>query len=278
MGVLQNIKENVSRMIRRKPKEPEQATYTTQYDPKTGEVVGVTKTSNLPPPKKSMTERANDQMVKHTEAAHSVLGKAKEAAGKVTRATGAAIQKAQEAPQTLIAKTAGYTKTPYSSSGISAGKAVQIIKKDVAGPGNMFITAMTGINPAAKGRGKNKGRTLYGRKISKKEAKELQKKYGKNWRMAIKQDRQRRLYTATSPQDMAAIRRENALDRASVNFGAEFPEANVFLTSEDAKVPFARRQDNPWDVDAMFIGKEPVRAKRNNPYNIDANFRGRLKL
>lgn len=279
MGILQRIKESVSRLVRRKPKPKEEATYTTQYDPKTGEVVGVSKTSNLPPPPKSMTDRANDQMGRHTEAAQSIIGKAKEVSGKIKKAAGGAVEAAQEAPQKLISRTSEYSGASVSSKGRTAKKTVQIIRRDVAEPGNIFIGSMTGIKPASKDPYKKvKGKTLYGRKISKKEEKELQKKYGRNWRMAIRQDRQRRLYTATSPQDMAAIRRENQLDRTSVDFGSQFPESTVFLTSQEARVPFARRTDNPWDVDAMFKGKEPMRARRTDPFNIDANFKGKLKL
>ena len=296
MGIVQRIKESVSKFVKPRPKPNEQVSYTTQttekYQDEGGKdvVVTATKVSDQPQ-RKPIVQRIKERLAKHEENTKRIIGETKQAiigasrvashnavksvydkgkqnARQANTFVGKVVTAAERAPQKLVAVAS------------NVASKVQIKRDPLAIPGNAVITAFTGIRAGEKNPYTKKDKaTLYGRKISKKEEKELRKKYGRNWRMAMKQDRQRRLYTATSPFQRAQIKRENKLDQVSVNFGDQFPQPSVFITSGESRVPFAKRSDDPFDVDAMFMGGSHVITKRGkDPFNIDANFKGKLKL
>ena len=156
-------------------------------------------------------------------------------------------------------------------SGIKA-RASQVqktsIAHDVGYGGNLFIRSMTGIrsgekNPykgvssktrAAVARAQGK-KIKLGRKLSKKEIKGLQAKYGKNWKMAVQQDKQGNFSSQVSPQQRVGIQRENRVDFNRTNIGGGSINNQFPITSEYANVPFGARADVPTDVEGMFLGE-----------------------
>ena len=142
------------------------------------------------------------------------------------------------------------------------------IAHDVGYGGNLFIRSMTGIrsgekNPykgvssktrAAVARAHGK-KIKLGRKLSKKEIKGLQAKYGKNWKMAVQQDKQGNFSSQVSPQQRVGIQRENRVDFNRTNIGGGSINEQFPITSEYANVPFGARADVPTDVEGMFLGE-----------------------
>jgi len=140
------------------------------------------------------------------------------------------------------------------------------------------------VNKALGGKDMNKvKRIYYGSKISKKERKELEKKYGSNWRKVLRRGKTRGYYTQATTSDYAQARRERQLTAGAVNFGEAFSGFDngigVPLTSDRARVPFVKRADDPYDIDAQFSGANSNIGVRKpaDSYDVDSKFR-RLKL
>ncbi len=349
MGIIQRIKEGISRYVKPRPKANEQVEYVAVRDNKTGKMISDTTTTRSDQPvRRSIDEKNNERMEKINEHTRHVVGPSEgtlitrrermakpdesrqrlvgehvaptpSSGGRVTQfisrvkeavATskmrglkarairrGEAREKveksqksfagrtfiaAQQAPQQLIAKTSGYTGKAITEKGISKKEAIRLVRKDIGIIGNPVMMAFAGVpeRKFEKEREPKGKKTLYGRKISKKEEKELRKKYGRNWRMALRQDRQRRLYTQVTPFQKAQIKRENRLDQVSVNFGDQFPEPSQFLSSEYSRQPFARRTDDPFDVEAMFMGERGsgLTKKYRDPFAVGHEFGGGLDI
>lgn len=159
--------------------------------------------------------------------------------------------------------------------------------KAVAQKRQQVIAASAGGIMAFAGQGQDpyyspiKGaKQKLGRRISKMEAKRLQKLFGENWQSKLKQS-SKGYYAEPTPADMAQARKERKLASRGVDFGQGFESMRtgmeVSLTSDMGQIPGDRESDDPFNIDARF-GRASMSSglstprKTKNKYDINANF------
>ncbi len=135
-----------------------------------------------------------------------------------------------------------------------------------------FLTLMGG---GADPYHKPVGREKVGRKVSKKEAKRLQKLFGENWASKLKKN-SKGYYAEPTPADIATARKERKLSSRGLDFGVGFGSMRtgmeVSINREMGDVAGDRESEDPFNIDARFgqasmaAGIIPPRKSRNQYY------------